>query len=68
MYINLLWLFVDLYVYMQKYMHTILTSSMTFFYLYTLKIIAGLFWLCWIFVAGHGLLITVISLVVEHRL
>ena len=25
-------------------------------------------WLCWVFVAVHGLLIVVASLVVEHRL
>ena len=27
-----------------------------------------IFWLCWVFIAVHGLLIAVASLAVEHRL
>ena len=39
-----------------------------FFFIYKFTYLFIYFWLCWVFVAAHGLLIVVASLVAEHRL
>ena len=46
----------------------LLFDDLFFFNKFIYFIFIYFFWLCWVFIAVHGLFIAVASLVVEHRL